>query len=194
MSLTHLLAAAIATASVLSSVQATGDAEAGMITSSPGQFHYYAPSQVRYVASGGEFRTIVRGNAFAMSKADFDTLVTGLMDGRPGWAPPGRYTTMPSANAKTAYWVVLAFNPPAVYDGVRACEGRDAAGLPDPSGAVEVVAAFCSKVHVLSQTRARLDHARGPDDPGFADLIHRAQLDIFPYRLPDPGGRAWPVE
>jgi hypothetical protein len=191
--LPRMIAAAVAAAGLFAGAQMASDAEAGMVTSSPGKSYYYSPNQVRYVAGGGEFWTIVQGNPFAMPKIDFDEAVTSHMDGRPHWAAPGQYTTAPSEDAKTAYWVVLVFNPPAGFDGYRACEGYAGAGRPNPSGAVEVVAAFCSKVHVLGETRAYLDHASGPGDPAFAQLIHQVQTDIFPRRLPDPGGKKRPA-
>lgn len=186
-----MIAAAVAAAGLFAGAQFAGNAEAG-VTSSPGKSYFYSPNQVRYVAGGGEFWTIVQGNAFGMPKAAFDDVVTGHMDGRPRWAAPGRYTTTPSQDAKTAYWVVLVFNPPVNYDGYRACQGYDGAGGPYSSGAVEVVAAFCSKNHVLGETRAFLDHASGPNDPAFAQLIHQVQTDIFPRRLPDPGSKRRP--
>ncbi len=173
-------------------VSAPTPADAGFVTSIPGQSDYYNPMQIRYVAGGGEVWTIVRGNAFRMAKPDFDTAVTSYMDGRPGWVSPAKYTTTPSENAKRAYWVVLVFNPPRSYDGYRACNNHRGAGGPTNDGYVEVVAAFCSRDKVLGESRGTLSRATGPDDPSFAALIRQVQNDIFPYRMRNLGPGIFP--
>jgi len=147
----------------------------------------YTPNQVNYVTSSGEVRTVILGNPFAMSKVDFDNSVTSHMEGRPLWSSHARYTTHPSDQAKTAYHVAMAFNPPENYDADDVCASRDSAASPGSAGNIRIVAAFCSADTRLSDTLVYGGGASGPTDPVFVKMIRQVMLDLFPQRDPNVG-------
>lgn len=173
------LAAVLAVAAACSST--------GGVTSVSDNSNRYTPNQVNYATSGGEVRTVILGNPFAMSKTAFDDSVTRHMEGRPLWSSHARYTTQPSAEAQTAYHVAMAFNPPANYDGNDVCANRENAPAQVSAGYVRVVAAFCSTDERLSDTQAYSGGISGPTDPIFVDLIHQVMIDLFPQRDPNIG-------
>ncbi len=163
-----------------------GPGHGGMNRVMRGDWQYYSPTYFNYIAAPGEVRTVILGLPFKMPEAAFAERVTGHMYGRPSWGPPARYTTTPSEAAKTAFYVVLVFNPPIGYDGYDACAERDEGGGP-AGGEIHVVAAFCSTVHMLSEVRAAGGGIGGPDDRRFVNLVHDVMFELFPSRPPNLG-------
>ena len=153
------------------------------VSAQRGEWSFYAPSYLRYVVAAGEVNTVIFGQPFAMEMAAFETHVTGLMDGRPIWASAANYTTRPSDKARKAFWVVVVFNPPINYDGHNACAKSDQGGGP-VSGQVQLVAAFCSTTHMLSEVYASAPNVSGPNDPTFERLIHQTLIELLPPRAP----------
>ena len=119
------------------------------------------------IASGtAEEQVSVQGNPFAAS--GFADAVTRLMTeefggGRTRFVPAG------SGAARSPYYA-LAFNPAAGLLPDALCGGSPVATEP-ARGPIVVRAATCLDGQAQSAVTGYLDHASGPDDPGFASLV-----------------------
>jgi hypothetical protein len=118
------------------------------------------------IASGtAEEYVSVQGNPFAAP--GFADAVTRHMTedfggGRARFVPTG-------ANAAQAHYA-LAFNPAHGLLPDALCSGNPVATEP-ARGPIVVRAATCLDGHAQSAVTGYLDHASGPDDPGFAGLV-----------------------
>ncbi len=176
----------IVAALLVAALGACTSLQSDSVTAVRGSWYNYSPSYVRYAFAAGEVNTVIFGSAFDMPREAFEERVTGLMHGRPFWAPSARYITQPSDNARDAFYVVLTFNPPNNYDGNDACAKRDLGG--EATGpVVRVVGAFCSSVKMLSEVRVSASGVSGPEDGLFAKLVQRVVIEIFPSRPPNLG-------
>ncbi|MDH3228607.1 MAG: hypothetical protein OEN55_02330 [Alphaproteobacteria bacterium] len=144
----------------------------------------YSPGEFAYAGAGRDLRVVVVGNPFGGGRAAFESAVTGAMQGR-HWGQAVNFTTMPGANARTSYRVVLLFGPPATLNAMRLCREEESA-LPTIPAADEVVlfGAFCRGGGSLTTIKGRVPGAANPQDPAFRDLVGRVTNGLFP---PDRG-------
>ena len=98
--------------------------------------------------------------------------------------PATRFTTRPSANARSGYRYVFLFDPPRGLAPSALC--RDPAGLAPgtSSGGLAVLAAFCARDRLLVDILARSGPAASVRDPVVHDLVGRITWSIVPHRDP----------
>ena len=104
----------------------------------------YSPGEFAYAGAGRDLRVVVVGNPFGGGRAAFESAVTGAMQGR-HWGQAVNFTTMPGANARTSYRVVLLFGPPATLNAMRLCREEESALPTIPAAGADGTAASASR-------------------------------------------------
>ncbi len=143
----------------------------------------YSSGEFAYAGAGRDLRTVVHGNPFGGGQSAFGEAVTDAMQGR-HWGQRTHFTTAPGADARNLYKVVLLFDPPIDFTGLRLCRDDDAtlAGLPRRGGAVSVFAAFCLGDKSLTEIRGSIPSATGARDPAFRELVGQVTGALFPLK------------
>lgn len=140
----------------------------------------YKASEFAYAGAGRDLRVVVAGNPFGGAQAEFDHAVTGYMQGN-HWGQPTNFTTTPGETARETYHVVMLFNPPKTFPGMRLCREKPA-DLPSGTreNGIVLFAAFCRRNESLTEIKGRIDGATGPGDPIFGDLVAQVTNGLFP--------------
>lgn len=140
----------------------------------------YGAGQFSYAGSGRDFRVDVVGNPFGGDDAAFGRTVTDAMQDR-HFGPRTNFTTTPGESARSAYRVVMLFDPPVTFNGMRLC-GESPTALPTEAGHddVSVYAAFCLGNYSLSRVKGTIGGASGPADPAFRELVGQVTFALFP--------------
>lgn len=153
----------------------------------------YNSGEFAYAGAGRDLRTVVHGNPFgggqpAFGEPAFGEAVTDAMQGR-HWGQRTHFTTAPGADARNLYKVVLLFDPPIDFTGLRLCRDDDAtlAGVPRRGDGIAVFAAFCLGDKSLTGIRGSIPSATGPTDPAFRELIGDVTRALFPPAQPMRG-------
>lgn len=153
----------------------------------------YGAGQFAYAGAGRDLRVDVAGNPFGGDAQTFGRAVTEAMQNR-HFGPATNFTTSPGADARSAYRVVMLFDPPRSFNPMELCDGS-ASALPtqtDQDG-VSVFGAFCRGNYSLSSVKGRIGAADGADDPAFRQLVGRVTHALFPPdRRADPSDRCKP--
>ncbi len=143
----------------------------------------YNSGEFAYAGAGRDLRTVVHGNPFGGGQPAFGQAVTDAMQGR-HWGQRTHFTTAPGPDARNTYKVVLLFDPPIDFTGLRLCRDDDAtlAGVPRRGDTVSVFAAFCSGDKSLTEIRGSVPSATGPTDPAFRELVGQVTGALFPLK------------
>jgi len=150
----------------------------------------YGAGQFAYAGAGRDLRVDVAGNPFGGDAQAFGHAVTDAMQGQ-HFGPATNFTTSPDQAARSAYRVVMLFDPPRSFNPMQLCDGT-ASALPTQAGqdGVSVFGAFCRGNYSLSSAKGRVAAAAGPDDPAFRQLVGRVTHALFPPdRRADPNDR-----
>lgn len=149
----------------------------------------YKAGEFAYAGAGRDLRVVVAGNPFGGDKASFDRAVTGHMQGN-HWGQPANFTTTPGESARESYHVVMLFNPPKTFPGMKLCR-ETPANLPSETTGDGIVlfAAFCRRNESLTEIKGRIGAAAGPADPNFGDLVAGVTNGLFPPRHRFDDGR-----
>ena len=148
----------------------------------------YDSGEFAYAGAGRDLHTVVHGNPFGGGQPAFGRAVTDAMQGR-HWGQRTHFTTAPGADARNTYKVVLLFDPPIDFTGLRLCRDDDAtlAGVPRRGDAVQVFAAFCRGDKSLTEIKGSIASASGAKDPAFRELIGDVTSALFPPAHPSRG-------
>lgn len=143
----------------------------------------YYSGEFAYAGAGRDLRTVVHGSPFGGGQSAFGQAVTDAMQGR-HWGQRTNFTTAPGADARNLYKVVLLFDPPIDFSGLRLCRDDDAtlAGVPRRGDAVSVFAAFCLGDKSLTEIRGSIPSATGANDPAFRELVGQVTGALFPLK------------
>jgi hypothetical protein len=156
----------------------------------------YTSGEFAYAGAGRDLRVVVAGNPFGGDRAEFDNAVTGYMKGN-HWGQATNFTTTPGESARDTYHVVMLFNPPETFPGIKLCREEPEA-LPTETRDVGVVlfAAFCRRNESLTEIKGYIEAAGGPADANFGDLVAGVTLGLFPPQRRSSGSqkkcRNWP--
>jgi hypothetical protein len=130
-----------------------------------------------------EVPVVVRGNPFAVPKAEFDNTVVNAMQGWSGSSD--RFAV--AANPNAPYRVIMVFNGATnnYTSGIcnRPVAAEGAFGAP-PSSQVPVAAALCRGDDYLSYISGSVVTAGGPDSADFRNGIGSATQSLFPVQNP----------
>jgi hypothetical protein len=156
------------------------------------QFSTYTYQDYVSAASNRDMRVIVRGSPFAMSQADFDTLVTANMESR-GGNMSTNFTTGQTTNADANYNVVWLFNGPATAQPNELCKNPSGfVGQSGPAPQLHTLVAFCRFNAAASWVEGWVDGGpQGVPRAGVETLIQQATRELFPTLGrddPRPGG------
>ncbi len=159
----------------------------------------YNSGEFAYAGAGRDLRTVVHGNPFGggqpgIGQPAFGEAVTDAMQGR-HWGQRTHFTTAPGADARNLYKVVLLFDPPIEFPGLRLGRDDDAtlARVPRRGDGIAVFAAFCSGDKSLTEIRGSVPSATGPTDPAFRELVGDVTRALFPLkRLGDDNNNCRP--
>jgi len=156
----------------------------------------YKAGEFAYAGAGRDLRVVVAGNPFGGDQGEFDDAVTGYMQGN-HWGQPANFTTRPGASAREAYHVVMLFNPPKTFPGMKLCREKPA-DLPSeaaaPGAGVVLFAAFCRRNESLTEIKGHIAAASGLADPRFGDLVAAVTQGLFPPQRrfdDDRGCKTW---
>ncbi|MBE9553044.1 MAG: hypothetical protein IMF05_06250 [Proteobacteria bacterium] len=142
----------------------------------------YKASEFAYAGAGRDLRVVVAGNPFSGDHAEFEHAVTGYMQGN-HWGQATNFTTTPGESARENYHVVMLFNPPKTFPGMKLCREKPA-DLPSEArdDGVVLFAAFCRRNESLTEIKGDIGAASGPADPNFGDLVAAVTQGLFPPR------------
>ncbi len=150
-------------------------------------YTYYARAGIRdlfqYAAAGRDFRTVIYGNPSPAPKQAFDAAVVAAMQGR-NWGPTTNFTTSPAEGAREDYRVVMVFSGDRYVGGDAACGEIDPEALAPASDRVQLLATFCYRDQLLSQTHVDFDRIRELNDPTLDRAVAQAVVLLFPLRDP----------
>lgn len=149
----------------------------------------YKASEFAHAGAGRDLRVVVAGNPFGGDQAEFNGAVTGYMQGN-HWGQPTNFTTAPGETARETYHVVMLFNPPKTFSGMKLCREKPA-DLPSGTreNGIVLFAAFCRRNESLTEIKGRIDGATGPGDPIFGDLVAQVTNGLFPPKRRFEGDR-----
>lgn len=151
----------------------------------------YSPGILTYAAGRGGMLTEVTGNPFAGPKAALDSRVTESFE-HAHFGPELPFFTEPPADYRSAYRVVVLFNPAPHANGAKLCsspERPQADPQARPEGRVGVLAAFCTSDRRISSAGGTIAGATGPDDPSFQTFMRQLSLQLFPPQSPNKNDR-----
>lgn len=180
---------------VIAVLFATGACTAGNVRLTQQEISpVYKASEFAYAGAGRDLRVAVAGNPFGGDRAEFGHAVTGYMQGN-HWGQATNFTTSPGETARDSYHVVMLFNPPKSFPGIKLCREKPA-DLPSEArdGGIVLFAAFCRRNKSLTEIKGYIDAAGGPADPNFGDLVAAVTQGLFPPRHHfdnDGGCRRW---
>lgn len=150
----------------------------------------YKAGEFAYAGAGRDLRVVVAGNPFGGDQPSFAQAVTGYMQGN-HWGQATNFTTNPGESARDSYHVVMLFNPPKTFPGIKLCREQPA-DLPREArnGGVVLFAAFCRRNESLTEIKGFIETADGPADPNFGDLVAQITNGLFPpkHRFDDDDG------
>jgi hypothetical protein len=150
----------------------------------------YQAGEFAYAGAGRDLRVVVAGNPFGGDQADFDGAVTGYMQGN-HWGQATNFTTRPGESMRDSYHVVMLFNPPKTFPGIKLCREEPAA-LPREArdDGVVLFAAFCRRNESLTEIKGYVEAVDGPADPKFGELVAQVTNGLFPpkRRFDDDNG------
>lgn len=155
----------------------------------------YGAGQFAYAGAGRDLRVDVVGDPFGGDPAAFGRIVTDAMQGR-HFGPATNFTTTPGADARSAYRVVMLFDPSLSLNPALLCSDPPSS-LPVQGGQnrVSVFAAFCRGGKSLTSVKGGIASASGPEDPEFRELVGRVTHALFPPdRRADPKDRCPPLK
>lgn len=140
----------------------------------------YKASEFAYAGAGRDLRVVVAGNPFGGDQGEFESAVTGYMQGN-HWGQPTNFSTTPGETARQTYHVVMLFNPPKTFPGMKLCR-ENPADLPTEAKEAGIVlfAAFCRRNESLTEIKGYIEAAGGPADPNFGDLVAAVTQGLFP--------------
>lgn len=142
----------------------------------------YKASEFAYAGAGRDLKVVVAGNPFGGDQAEFNGAVTGYMQGN-HWGQPTNFTTAPGETARETYHVVMLFNPPKTFSGMKLCREKPADLPTEARGAgVVLFAAFCRRNESLTEIKGYTEAAGGLADPNFGDLVAAVTQGLFPPR------------
>jgi hypothetical protein len=152
----------------------------------------YSPNEFAYAAAGRDLQVVIVGNPFDGDQAAFEAAVTDAMQGR-HWGQPTNFTTMPGAEARLTFRVVLIFNPRVGMNAARQCREEALAVQTVPTDdQIELSAAFCREDGVRTRIRGRVSRATGPEDVAFRELVGQVTNGLFPPARGRNRGRRCP--
>ena len=174
----------------LTACQASGPTRISYISVEPA----YRYSEFTYASGSGEMRTVITGDPFSIGRKEFDSAVTKAMYGH-HFGPPVVFTTTPDKEKiNHHYSVIMMFDAPPTYGGIRICQGlpENAPSPPEqkPSAdqPVYVAAGFCQDDVALTYLAGVMARS-GVDDPAFRNYIGEVTMRLFPVfnqeMLPD---------
>lgn len=143
----------------------------------------YRFGEFTYATAGGrDLRVVAAGNPFGGDPAAFGRAVTDAMQGR-NRGKPVDFSTVLGPDTREVYRVVLLFDPPVSFNGVRLCR-MDPADLPTRADAADITlhGAFCRGRKSLTEIKGRIAGASGSTDPVFRELVGRITFNLFPPR------------
>ncbi|MBK8909575.1 MAG: hypothetical protein IPM60_17420 [Rhodospirillales bacterium] len=148
--------------------------------------HTYRHPAARNFAQGvmvsGPLLIEVRGDPYAVERAERDAAVLAATTRAFSWNARPRLTTDPDAAGSRDLRLVMGFN--AGGGGGRGqCLGRSEGGEPLPEGAVDLQATLCDADVPLSNAYGRLPQSMGLEDPAFANLIWLVVHEAFPREM-----------
>jgi hypothetical protein len=145
----------------------------------------YAPTEYR---ASGMMPVVVRGNPYAVPKAELDQAVTDAMQGTANGTAT-RFAPAAAGVVET-YRVVMLFNPGLAY-GATLCtrpEPPDGAFGVAPSARVPVSAALCRGDKSISYADGYISTGSGPQGAEFQRGVSRFSMALFPPYIWDRGG------
>ncbi|HEY4136344.1 MAG TPA: hypothetical protein VGO34_14145 [Alphaproteobacteria bacterium] len=145
------------------------------------QYSTYTYEDYATAANNRDMKVIVRGTPFAMSQADFDTLVTANMEAR-GGNMGTNFTTGNTTNADPRYKIVWLFNGPAATQANELCKNPAGfAGQTGPATELHTLVAFCSSDAAASWVEGWLDGGpQGVPREGLQKLVQQSTRELFP--------------
>lgn len=150
----------------------------------------YRAGEFAYAGAGRDLRVVVAGAPFGGNRVEFDKAVTGYMQGN-HWGQATNFTTTPGETVRDSYHVVMLFNPPKTFPGMKLCREKPA-DLPSEArdDGVVLFAAFCRRNESLTEIKGYIGSAGGPADPNFGDLVAAVTQGLFPpkHRFDDDRG------
>jgi hypothetical protein len=140
-------------------------------------------------AAGSRMPAVIRGNPFALPKADVDQIVRDHMKG----SNFGREITFVPGPDKPPFpdsRLVLIFNG-AVAGQLQLCQNDiSSGGGPAQDGRIEVMAAFCSGSRPVTALAGGISGVTDPNDPKFRAFLRQIGTTLFnPNNPEDNPGR-----
>ena len=141
----------------------------------------YSPGLVGYVVQDGDWYGIVHGQPFTTpASAAAITAAIAL----PSWARDAKVVTVPGPRTRTAYRLVLTFNPVAAGTvGDEACKSAAVMPVRQPaSDSTDVAATFCMFETAIAKTVGHGTVGASPQDPAFHRLMALTMASLLPPR------------
>lgn len=140
----------------------------------------YTAGEFAYAGAGRDLRVVVAGNPFGGDRAALERATTGHMRGS-HWGQATNFTTAPGDSVRESYHVVMLFNPPKTFSGMRLCREKPA-DLPSETrdDGVVLFAAFCRRNESLTEIKGYVATADGLAGPIFGDLVAMVTQGLFP--------------
>ncbi len=158
----------------------------GAIKTVASQTGSYSHGLFVYLTSGRDTRVVVRGNPFNMDRKAFANAVTDAMQGQ-HWGPRTHFTTGPSETARKDIRVVMLFHGPQTVLAHELCEAPEKFGSVNGGDGLHLTAAFCSGSVAWTEVFAWAGPVvTSTQVPGFARLVARTTLELFPIIEDDP--------
>ena len=144
----------------------------------------YNPGEFAYAGAGRDLHVVVVGNPFGGDREAFGAAVTDAMQGQ-HFGQRTNFTTMPGAEARLTYRVVLVFDPPVGMNAARLCrEEALAVQTVRADDGIVLSGAFCRGNTALTRITGRASGAASARAPAFRDLVGSVTNGLFP---PDRG-------
>ncbi len=156
-----------------------GACSSGAIKTVASQTGRYSFGEFIYLTNGRDTRVVVRGNPFNMDRKAFEKAVTDAMQGQ-HWGPRTHFTTGPSETARKDIKVVMLFHGSETVLADELCASPEKFGSVNGGDGLHLTAAFCSGSVAWTEVFARAGPVTGTQDPGFARLVARTTLELFP--------------
>lgn len=149
----------------------------------------YSPGLVGYVVQDGDWYGILHGQPFVTPASA--AAITAAIE-LPSWARDAKVVTVPGPRTRTAYRLVLTFNPVTTGTvGDEAC--KPAAVIPVRPATADttiVAATFCMFETAIAKTVGHGPVGTSPQDPAFRRLMALTMAALLPPR--DAAGNETP--